>query len=337
MSFDLDAALRAHEQRVRGGSTLILTHDNPDPDSLAAALGLSRLLGAHGMASTIALGGIIGRAENRAMVRELHILLEPFERLDLSQFSAFGLVDTQPGTGNNSLPRDRGADIVIDHHPPRTNGTEVSWRDIRPELGATATIVYGYLKQEQIALDPLLATAFLYALKSETRDLGREATNDERDAYVDLLGTADLERLYSISSPKLGREHFVAVDRALRAAVCWGELLAINLGTLDYPDLVAEVADLMLPYEKAHWVLCVGQRQGMVYLSMRTDITTATAGQLIRRVVGVRGASGGHGMTAGGRLFQQVATDAELQVVYDHLVARLCEELKITASPVPLL
>ena len=33
----------------------------------------------------------------------------------------------------------------------------------------------------------------------------------------------------------------------------------MNLGTLDYPDLVAEIADLLLSYENAHAVLCLGE------------------------------------------------------------------------------
>jgi len=337
MPVDLAAKLATLKQRAGEGRAAILTHDNPDPDSLAAALGLCRLFEKEGVASTIALGGIIGRAENRAMVRELKIDLMPIERIDWKAHSIIALVDTQPGTGNNSLPSTRRADVVIDHHPPRNDLGDIPWLDIRTEMGATATIVYGYLRERGIPLDPTLATAFLYALKSETRDLGRESGPDEKQAYIELSKVADFERLYSISNPKLGREHFVALDRALRSATVWGELLAINLGALDYPDLVAEVADLMLPYEKAHWVLCVGQHNRTVYLSVRTDITDATAGALIRRVVGGHGAAGGHGMIAGGRLFAEVRDDAALKSVYDELVARLVRELHIVAAPVPLL
>ncbi len=342
MPFDLPAHLTALKARLgaNGGRrrALIATHDNPDPDSLAAALGLRRLLETNQIEVVIALGGIIGRPENRAMVRELKIELVPFERLDMASFGALALVDSQPGTGNNSLPSDRKCDIVIDHHPVRaTTPNDIPWRDIRPEVGATATIVYNYLKESEIPLDKTLSTAFLYALKSETRDLGREAGQEERDAYVELMRQADFERLYAITNPKLGREHFLAVDRALRAAIVWGELLAINLGPLDYPDLVAEVADLMLPYEKARWVLCVGQHKGSVFLSMRTDLKTISAGSLIRRVVGARGAAGGHGMVAGGRLFAEVRDEETLKTVYDDLVAKLLAELKISATPSPLL
>jgi nanoRNase/pAp phosphatase (c-di-AMP/oligoRNAs hydrolase) len=337
MPLELGAALAALKQRAGSGRAAILTHDNPDPDSLAAALGLCRLFGTVGIPSSVALGGIIGRAENRAMVRELKIDLVPIDRLDWKAHTVVAMVDTQPNTGNNSLPPGRRADVVIDHHPPRSDLGEVPWLDIRTEMGATATIVYGYLRERGLAIDPMLATAFLYALKSETRDLGRESGPDEREAYVELSKIADFERLYSITNPKLGREHFVALDRALRAAMVWGELLAINLGALDYPDLVAEVADLMLPYEKAHWVLCVGQHNRTVYLSVRTDLTEATAGSLIRRVVGSNGAAGGHGMIAGGRLFAEVRDDGALKGVYDELVARMTHELRITATPTPLL
>ena len=337
MTFDLAGRLGALKERAAGGRAAILTHDNPDPDSLAAALGLKRLFEDAGLPSTITIGGIIGRAENRAMVRELKIDLVPIERLDWSRHQVVAMVDTQPGTGNNSLPAGRRADVVIDHHPPRADLGDVAWLDVRTEMGATATIVYGYLTAAKVAIDPLLATAFLYALKSETRDLGRESGPDERDAYVELSKVADFEKLYCIQNPKLGREHFVALDRALRAAVVWGELLAINLGALDYPDLVAEVADLMLPYDKAHWVLCVGQHNQTAYLSLRTDMNDATAGSLIRRVVGAGGAAGGHGMIAGGRMFAEVRDEAVLKSVYDELVARLVRELKIAATPSPLL
>ena len=222
MTFDLAQQLATLRKRAAGGRAIVFTHDNPDPDSLAAALGLRLLLEKEGIPAQMAFGGIIGRAENRAMVRELKIDLVPVEKLDVGSFAVVAMVDTQPGTGNNSLPPGRAADIVIDHHPPRGDLGPIPWLDIRTEMGATATIVYGYLKERGITPDPTLATAFLYALKSETRDLGRESGPDERAAYIELSKMADFERLYSITNPKLGREHFVALDRALRSAVVLG-------------------------------------------------------------------------------------------------------------------
>ncbi len=334
MTFSLQAAL----ERLRGrGPLLLLPHDNPDPDAIAAALGLERLLATVGLQATLGYGGIIGRAENRAMVRELGIVLVSIDELDFAQFPLIALLDTQPGAGNNSLPQHRAADIVIDHHAPSSGEFSAPWRDVRIDAGATSSIVYGYLQELGLPLDPRTATAFLYALKSETRDLGREAGPMEQRAYMDLLPLADHQKLDRIANPKLGREHFAAVERALRAACCRGELLTANLGELDYPDLVAEVADLLLPFELIHWVFCVGQHNGTVFLSIRTDVPDAHAGELIRRVIGDRGSGGGHGLIAGGRLHQRVAGGAELAAVADQLIERLAEALRITASPSPLL
>ncbi|HJZ85511.1 MAG TPA: DHH family phosphoesterase [Polyangia bacterium] len=324
-AFDLDTALASLRGRRRA---LILPHDNPDPDSIAAAEGLRVLLEHElGIASTLALGGIVGRAENRAMVDVLGIPLVPIERIDPAKFDLIALCDTQPGSGNNSLPESMHADIVIDHHPSHGPFPGTVWCDIRSSLGASSTISYGYLNQKRIPIDARLATAFLYALKSETRDLGREATQAERDAYITLVAVADHALLYQIVSPKVPREHFVALDRAIRSARMHGDLMAVNLGALDYPDLVAEIADLMLPFERARWVVCVGYHARVVYLSIRTEDEDAHAGQLIRRVVGRDGAAGGHGRIAGGRLHAKVTTDRQLAPLYEQIVRNVCREL----------
>jgi nanoRNase/pAp phosphatase (c-di-AMP/oligoRNAs hydrolase) len=332
--FDLDAALAG----VRGrGPGLILTHDNPDPDSMAAAEALRALLEAEAeMACTIARGGIVGRAENRAMVSVLGLEHKDIDDLDLRKYPVIALVDTQPETGNNSLPPGHRVDIIIDHHPMRPAARRAPWCDVREDFGASCTIAYSYLKQRQVPVSKTVATALLYAIKSETKDLGRESSSHEFEAYSELLRLADLEKLYAIAEPKVPAAHFVALDRALRAAEVRGPLVSANLGHLSYPDLVAEIADLLLPFDAAHWVLCVGHHDGAVYLSMRTDVEHAHAGSLMRGIVDGKGAAGGHGQIAGGRLHRPVGTDEELAMVYADLVASLAKALRITEPPKPL-
>jgi nanoRNase/pAp phosphatase (c-di-AMP/oligoRNAs hydrolase) len=336
VQFDLDGALK----RLEGaGPVLILTHDNPDPDSMAAAWALATLLqGQISVPSTIGMGGIIGRAENRAMVETLALPVTPIEKIDLKGHPLTALVDTQPGTGNNSLPAGRNVDIVIDHHPPRPESANAAWCDIQPGLGASSTIAYGYLRRRGVSISPPLATALLYAIKTETRDLGREATELELEAYVDLIGRADQNALHRIASPKVGPERFAALDRALHRATLYGDLCVANLGALDYPDLVAEIADLLLPLRAAHWVMCVGRHAGRAVLSVRTDVPDARCGSLMRKVVGSEGSSGGHGQTAGGRLYARVDDDHALGELYNLLVVRLAAELGVAGkTPLPLL
>jgi len=236
--FDLAGALAVLKGRK---TALIYMHDNPDPDALAAAMGLKWLLEYElGATVTLAHGGIVGRAQNRAMVDTLKVTLMPVEQIDPDAFEVIALVDSQPETGNNSLPVGHRIDIVIDHHPVRPGSARAAWCDIRPDFGATSTIVFEYLRTRGVPLDARLATAFFFALRTETRDLGREATDAERDAYLSLITQVDHGLLYRMSHPKVPCAHFAALDRALRSAQVFGDIVAVNLGTLRYPDLVAE-------------------------------------------------------------------------------------------------
>jgi nanoRNase/pAp phosphatase (c-di-AMP/oligoRNAs hydrolase) len=311
--------LAAHLEALRGRRrALIYTHDNPDPDSLAAAWGLARLFASTlALESTVAHGGIVGRAQNRAMVETLGIALTPVEKLDPGQFDAIALVDSQPETGNNSLPVGHRIDVVIDHHPPRDESRRAPWCDIRQELGATSTIVFEYLRTAGVPVDPALATAFFFALRTE---------------YLALVGQVDHALLYRMTHPKVPRAHFAALDRALRSAQVYGTLVAVNLGPLGYPDLVAEIADLLLSYDAAEFVLCVGRYEGSAYLSLRTEPSQRRAGGIMRTIVGSSGAAGGHGTMAGARLHAKIRSAHALGAEFDRLVAKLCEVLGLDAS-----
>jgi nanoRNase/pAp phosphatase (c-di-AMP/oligoRNAs hydrolase) len=330
-SFDLDRAIAGLAGRR---SLLIYTHDNPDPDSLAAALGLQRFAEHElGVTATVTYGGIVGRAQNRAMVENLKMPLTPIERIDLTLFDTIALVDSQPETGNNSLPVGHRIDIVIDHHPLRPASARAAWCDIRPALGATSTIVFEYLRQRAVPIDTALATAFFFALRTETRDLGRESTEAERHAYLELVPLVDHSLLYRMTHPKVPRAHFAALDRALRSALVFGDVVAVNLGALGYPDLVAEIADLLLSYEGARLVLCMGQYEQSPYMSLRTEADNARAGSVMRQVVGNDGAAGGHGTMAGARLFARVSSEAQLAVTFKDMVQRLLAALGHATMP----
>src|SRR5881296_428217 len=120
------------------GPLVILPHDNPDPDALASAAALKYLVGellrkeAH-----IALGGIVGRAENRAMLTYLNISLVPVGEVCFGGDTQIALVDTQPRRSNNSLPDDIVPTVVIDHHPAYALYPDVPFLDLRDQYGAT--------------------------------------------------------------------------------------------------------------------------------------------------------------------------------------------------------
>lgn len=311
------------------GRILIVVHDNPDPDSLASAMALRHLFAVRlNREAVIAFSGMIGRSENLAMAKLLQIPLTPFPLIDLKAFQVVCLLDTQPGTGNNSLPPEVRADIVIDHHPMRDNSASCRWVDIRPHYGTTATILYEYLKVQGVSLGTKLATALFYAIKSETQDLGREATRPDRDAYLVLFPLANKTLLNSITRPNLPREYFIALHSALEHAQLYGDVLVASLDGVLFPEVVSELADLLVRLEGTETVLCLGHYSNELVLSIRTSSEEINAGELIQKLVVGIGTAGGHGMMAGGKVDN--VTSARVAELERELTRRFLNELGLT-------
>jgi len=304
------------------GKVLIVAHDNPDPDSLAAAMALKHLLlQKTGQDATITYGGIIGRGENQVMARELEIAAIHFDQLELEQFKVVCMVDTQPGTGNNSFPPDRTVHLVIDHHPPRDVCHTCRWIDVRENYGASATILLEYLLAQEVSFGTKLATMLFYAIKSETQDLGRDWIKPDRDAYLHLLPLVNNRILQKITRPKLPRRYIQSYNRAIENSLLYHDLLVFNLYEIDNPDIVAEMADFLLRVEGVKVVLGMGHYQEQEILSLRTDQPDVFAGEIIRRVIQDLGTAGGHHMTAGGQI-RQLKGDPSIQKELEETLTR---------------
>lgn len=314
---------------MRGkGRVLIVAHDNPDPDSLASAMGLKHLiLKTTGQSVTIAYGGVIGRGENRVMARELEIEAISLEGLDLDAFGVVCMVDTQPGTGNNSYPADRPVHLVVDHHPARDICTSCRWADIREEYGACATIILEYLLAQGISFGTKLATMLLYAIKSETQDLGREGGKADREAYLHLLPLSNSRILFNITHPKVPREYFFSYSKAIDNSRIYHDVLVFNLYEIDNPDIVAEMADFLLRMDGISIVLGMGRFDDTVILSLRTQTHDIMAGEVIRKVVDGLGTAGGHHKTAGGQIRPMLGNAALQRELETTLTRRLLETL----------
>ena len=312
------------------GKTIIIIHDNPDPDCLASAMALRHLLAMKlSRDAVITFSGMIGRSENIALAKELEITLIPLGMVNLDEYSVVCMLDTQPGTGNNSLPPDRRVDIVIDHHPLREASKTCRWLDIRDEYGVTATILYEYLVAQNITISTKLATALFYAIKSETQDLGREANRPDRDAYLRLFPLANKRLLYEITHPKLPVEHFRTIHSGVENATIYGKLLVVNLRAICFPEVVSEMADYLIRLEGIETVLSMGHYNDEVILSLRTTSTLLNTGEIIKRLVAGKGAGGGHAMMAGGKLDNVPADPAALKEVEASLTKALLRELEI--------
>jgi nanoRNase/pAp phosphatase (c-di-AMP/oligoRNAs hydrolase) len=309
---------------------LILPHNDPDPDAIASAIALRHLLTEKSrVEARIAYQGIIGRAENKALVRYLGHPLRRLKDAELQRADAVALIDTQPGAGNNPLPPGRTLTIVFDHHPWRDETAAAAFAEVSSDLGATSTIMTEYLQAAGIEPAPPLATALFYGIKTDTMGLGRGASPADAAAYFYLQPRIDVEALVEIERAQVPAEYFRSFDIALRAARVYDDVVIAYIGQMDYPDSVAEMADMLLRLEGIRWAICMGAYQGELVLSVRARGRRGGAGRLAQNMVEGRGTAGGHGAMAGGHL-PLAGEDAE-QVAMQ-LGQRALQLLKVEAA-----
>ena len=296
----LDSLLKAV---IGADRVLVLPHNDPDPDAIASAVALRHLLAERlGLESRIAYRGIIGQAENRALVRYLGHPLDRLKGSDLRQSLPVAVVDSQPGTGNNALPPGSPVAVVIDHHTLREATAEAVFADVRPELGATSTLLVQYLQAADLEPPPPLATALFYGIKTDTMGLGRAASPDDVSAYFHLQPRIEVEALVKIEHAQVPAEYFRGLDAALHAARVYDGIVIAFVGVMTRPDMAAEMADLLLRLRGAQWTICMGAYKESLILAVRGRGKQDKAGRLAQVIVGKHGTAGGHGAMAGGQI-----------------------------------
>lgn len=282
---------------------LVLTHANPDPDSLASAAGLLHLARTRlGMPATFAFSGRVMRAENCEMVKACGIEMVPQDEVDVAQFDCLALVDTQPGFGHTHLPPRRTIDIVVDHHVPPKAAAGLPppvFDDVRLDVGATSSIVTGYLIEAGVEIPSLLATALFYGVLTDTADMSRDASALDVRAYEFLAPRVERAILRQITKPELSAEYYRTLREALNNVRIYGELVLCSLGPITAPEMVAEVADLLMRLEGKQTVLCGGLVGQTYYVSVRTELER-DAYDILGVALDGEGSFGGHGRIAGG-------------------------------------
>lgn len=318
---------------------LVLTHSNPDPDALASAAGLRLLIRKKRKTPTvIGYSGFLTRAENREMMTLLRLHARPIEHMDLRRFRAIVLVDTQPGAGNNVLSARQKPAAVIDHHALRRAAAECPFHLVEKTCGATSTLVYEMLAAAGVEIPSNIATALFYGIRTDTLDLGREATERDRAAYKELFSHADYGKLALIMHPRLPRAYYRVVDKALESAIVYGDCIHAPVGEVTTPEYISAIADYVLPLEGTRWALATGTYEGNLYFSLRTLTARKDAAKILRRAIGTHGSAGGHHKMAGGLAVLRDLDAAEREALTSKVLAALFSALGAnTAAPMLLL
>ena len=306
----------------------IIVHNNPDPDSLACSLALKGLLKSKGYKRVrIFYDGIVGRAENQALIRNLKIPLSKTKNMASKKDRQLILVDCQPYTGNVTLPEGVVPVAVIDHHPLSRKTSKILFKDVRPDYGASSTIIYEYYISLDLPIPRDVATALFYAIFSETQNLGREGSPADKSAYLDLLPQVSFGQLYKIQFPAISKEFISHLSDVLLNTFYYKNLTGVILDQLPYPDFVAEMADFLLRIRNITWSICIGSYGNLIYVSLRTSNVDANASRVIKKVIPSYGTAGGHDMIAGARIKIDRRKKKNIERVKRNIVKKMLKEL----------
>jgi nanoRNase/pAp phosphatase (c-di-AMP/oligoRNAs hydrolase) len=303
------ASILPHKRKI-----YILPHDYPDPDALASASAMHLLLlKKYGIHSQIAFNGTVSRAENKELLKRLRYkFVRTSSIVTPSRMAYCILVDTAPWSSNITIPSFMRPIAVVDHHRhARAHVVKDIFADIRSGAGATTTIMHEYLTEAGIVPPRWLAAIMAYAISSETLDLSREYEKQDVEAYIDLAARADHKIIGKIRHAPLPRHYYSLLQEALTNARKYDKAAWSHLSAIGQPEIVAEVADLLLRMEGLRWSFCTAYVNDGLFVSLRSSQPGARCSQLLRSVIGRKGSSGGHDTMAAGFIELKGVNDAE--------------------------
>jgi nanoRNase/pAp phosphatase (c-di-AMP/oligoRNAs hydrolase) len=282
----------------------IVTHDNPDPDAIAAGWGLHTLVRQR-LDCPVELvgGGAIVRAENRHLVELLNPPIQIVNELVPDPHTAAVLVDCGLGTTNHLVTRGHLMPAaIIDHHSGGRSTEDVPFADIRPGVAATATIVASYLREQGIEPGVKLATAMLYAIRTETCGCETEHSTLDRSIVLWLTARSELSIIAEIENAPLSKAYYSDLVLALQGTLLFDDTSLCLLPKASGPETVGEVADLLIRCNGISRVLCGAVIDADLYVSVRTRRDDECAVTLLQKTLAGIGGGGGHAHRAGGKV-----------------------------------
>lgn len=266
-----------------------------DPDALASALVIKRLLRYRVKNVTIGYSNDIRRLSNIAMVDLLKIPAERFKSFKPDDYTKHVMVDSQPT--HNPCFEDLEFDVVIDHHPA-TKGWDADFVDVRPKYGATASMLVEYLRAADMKPSVALATALFYAIKVDTNNFEKKAQIADAISFRYLFNIANPNMVRKIELSELRKSELNYFKTAFEEMKISKQRLYAHVGRVYSPDVLVIIADFFNRVHEVSWVFISGIHGEKLVVIFRCDGYKKNAGTLAKKIFGEVGSAGGHRQAA---------------------------------------
>lgn len=282
---------------------------NADPDAIASALALTRLLWRRVRRTLVFHVNIIKRADNLAMIKLLKIQQQHIRKLNPDEITRWALVDSQPS--HHELLSRYKYDIIIDHHP-FVPGMTAQFMDIKEDYGSNSTIMTEYLRAAKIKPSPRLATALFYGIKTDTDNFVRPSTQSDINAFRYLYPFANLNLIKKIESSEMTRQTLAGFRTAMENLTFLKDKAFIHMDRVNDPDILVIIADFFLKMVEATWCIVSGIYGHKLIVIFRNAGFRLDAGSTAQELFGQWGSAGGHTSTARAEIpIQEIAPDSE--------------------------
>lgn len=278
----------------------IQTHNFPDPDAIASAFGLQELLKQRGIESTICYKGKIDRYSTDKLREMLKIKLKNLEDLEheLTEDDEVILVDAQKG--NSNIINMTGDEIIcIDHHPVYEK-SDYRFTDIRPEVGACASIIAQYFFENEIKMSKRIATALTFGIRMDTQKLSRGVSKLDMEMLYRMYDDCDQDVIHLLENSNLYFEDLMAYSKAISSIEVFENISFADTGENCPEALIASVSDFMLALVEVSFSVVYSRKKEGIKLSVRSERPTLDAGKIISKALKGIGSGGGHATMAGG-------------------------------------
>ena len=269
----------------------VLVIINADPDALASAMAVKKLLRYRVKNIVIAHPNEIRRLNNVAMVDRLKIPLERLGNVRTGDYSKVVMVDSQP----SHLPcfEKLTIHVIIDHHPV-AGEWDAAYIDIRPDYGAVSTMMVEYLRAASMKPSVALATALFYAIKVDTQDFEKKSLVADGIAFRYLFDIANRDLVRKFELTDLRRSELKYFNIALQELKYSKRRYYTHLGRVRSPDVLVIIADFLNHVGEIDWVFVSGIHAEKLIVIFRCDGYRKSAGKLAERTFGAIGSAGGH-------------------------------------------
>jgi nanoRNase/pAp phosphatase (c-di-AMP/oligoRNAs hydrolase) len=137
---------------------------------------------------------------------------------------------------------------------------------------------------------------------------------------VNLFLQVDRKKLARIRRAPLPPSYFAILHEGLDNSVVAGRLVLTSVSECTNPEMIAELADMMLRLENIRESVCYGVCEDRIYFSVRTVDGRGNAAERVRRVVKGIGSGGGHRSMAAGQVPLQGDREKRLALVRERIL-----------------